>query len=117
MFSVVKNNCRGLAISALLVLTALAAFATLGDRNSKSRINRSKQPLLSNKVASAPGFFSLRSGYSYRGSKVFSESGKYININSVVSYQKGNITYVIPLKKKVLLNKVTFNHNLTGQIY
>jgi len=30
-------------------------------------------------------------------------------LNTVVTYQKGNATYVLPLKRKVLLDKVKFN--------
>ncbi len=39
------------------------------------------------------------------------EKGRYINLNTVITYQKGNTTYIMPLKKKVLLDKITFNPN------
>jgi hypothetical protein len=58
------------------------------------------------------GTFSLKSGYTYRGSHVInSKNQKYINLNTVVSYQRGHTTYVLPMKKKVILDKVTFNPN------
>lgn len=30
-------------------------------------------------------------------------------LNTVVTYQKGNTTYIMPLKKKVFLEKINFN--------
>jgi len=30
-------------------------------------------------------------------------------LNTVATYQKGNATYVLPLKKKVMLGKIKFN--------
>lgn len=70
--------------------------------------------MLSGKSQSANGSFSLRSGYTYRGSAVIDlkQEKKYINLNTVITYQQGNTTYTIPLKKKVILNdRVTFNPN------
>jgi len=85
------------------------AFATLGD--GKSKAGHNTHGLLSDKTALAPGSFSLKSGYQFRGSQVINQkSDSYINLNTVVSYQKGHTTYVMPLKKKIL-SKITFNPN------
>ena len=101
---------RKLAVVVLLSGSAFAAFATLGDGKSKS--SKSTYSLLSNKVSLKPGQFSLKSGYSFHGNQVITfENERYINLNTVVTYQKGNTTYIMPLKKKVLLDKVTFNPN------
>lgn len=101
---------KKLTILALLAVVTGVAFATLGD--GKTKTNKSKKSLLSNKVVLSPGTFSLKSGYNYRGNEVLSlESNRYISINTVITYQKGNSTYIMPLKKKVLLDKVTFNPN------
>ena len=88
---------------------AATAFATLGDGKTKS--NRSNHGLLSDKSSLAPGSFSLKSGYQFRGNQVISQKrDSYISLNMVVSYQKGHTTYVLPLKKKVL-SQITFNPN------
>ncbi|HVT84520.1 MAG TPA: hypothetical protein VHD35_04930 [Chitinophagaceae bacterium] len=101
---------KKLTFLALLAVTAVAAFATLGD--GKVRSNNSKKSLLSNKTVLAPGTFSLKSGYNFRGNEVVSlEKNRYIDINTVITYQKGNSTYIMPLKKKVFLDKITFNPN------
>ena len=85
------------------------AFATLGDGKAKS--SRASHGLLSAKSSIAPGSFSLKSGYQFRGNQVISQNkDSYINLNMVVSYQKGHTTYVLPLKKKVL-SQITFNPN------
>lgn len=88
----------------------IAAFATLGD----GKATKSKpRKLLSTKVSARPGSFSLQSGYNFRGSQVINfQENKYINLNTVVTYQSGHTTYTVPIKKKVILNnKITFNPN------
>lgn len=50
---------------------------------------------------------SLKSGYSFHGNKNFGfhKSQKSGMFNTVISYQKGNITYYMPSKNKPLLQK------------
>ncbi len=96
---------RKLAVIMLLVVSA-GAYATLGDGKAKSAVPRSS--LLSNKTSLKPGSFSLKSGYTYRGNQVINNNAgkKYIQLNTVVTVQKGNTTYIVPLKKKAILNNV-----------
>jgi hypothetical protein len=96
---------RKLSVIALLFLSAVA-FATLGDGKSKS--STPKSSLLTNKTTLNPGSFSLKSGYSFRGNQVINNNSekKFIQLNTIVSVQKGNITYILPLKKKAMLNNV-----------
>jgi len=104
--------CRQSAMILLLVVTTVGAFATLGD--GKTRNTRTtKKSLLSTKTVLQPGSFSLQSGYHFRGTQVFNtQDSRYINLNTIVSYQNGHTSYIIPLKKKVILNdKVVFNPN------
>jgi hypothetical protein len=96
-------------ITALLIVGSLAAFATLGDGSGK-KTSYSKN-LLSYKPTYNYKHFTLKSGYSYRGSNIFSYKsyqGNYITFNKVITYQKGNTTYILPLKRKVLLDKIKF---------
>lgn len=108
--NIVSNTFRKLGISLLLAAVGFAAFATLGDGKSKKEKPSS---LLSLKGASKPGAFSLRSNYSFRGNQVINaKESKYINLNTVVTYQQGNTTFILPMKKKVAMNgKLTFNPN------
>jgi len=95
---------RKLAVMLLLFVSAAGAFATLGDGK---KSEGPKNPY-STKVITHPNNFSLRSGYNYRGSQLFNSASekKYIRLNTVVTVQKGNATYIVPLKKKVILQNV-----------
>jgi hypothetical protein len=106
--------CRKSAMVLLLAITALGAFATLGDGKAKNT-NPSKKSLLSTKSTLIPGSFSLRSGYSFRGSQVINtQDSRYINLTTTVTYQNGHTSYIVPLKKKVALNgRIVFNPNAT----
>ena len=97
---------RKLAVILLLVVSAAGAYATLGDGKSKSGLHKSS--LLSNRSLLKQGSFSLKSGYSFRGNQVinFNTEKKYIQLNTVVTVQKGNISYIVPLKRKAILNNV-----------
>lgn len=95
---------KKVTILVLITATAIAAFASLGDGNSKSR----KASLLNNKLTVTPGKFSLKSGYQYRGSQIINQqrSENIVTLNSIVTYQKGNLTYILPLKTMVNTQKV-----------
>lgn len=98
---------KKLAVLLVIGATAVASFATLGEGN-KNTGRTSTASLLSSK-STRPGSFSLKSGYNYRGSQVFSNNGttrKYISLNTTTTYQKGNTTYIVPLKRKVALGNV-----------
>src|SRR5215203_1301718 len=112
----ISKCTRTLPILLLLAVSAVGAFATLGDGNSK-KSKVSKKALLSIKTPVRPGFFSLQSGYNFRGSQVINtQEEKFINLNTFVTYQQGHTTYVMPLKKKIALNgKVTFNPNAASR--
>lgn len=87
-----------------LICCTAAVFATLGDGRGKK--TASKKLMNSRPTISSNGF-TLKSSYSYRGNQVITESSrKFINLNTVVTIQKGNTTYIVPLKKKVILNNV-----------
>ena len=94
-------------VTAVLISVSLAAFATLGDGGGSKKNVRN----FNSKN------FSLKSTYNYRGSNIFSNpctntnncATKFITLNTVVTYQKGNSTYILPMKRKILLEKVKFN--------
>lgn len=111
--SIIKHLLRRKLITALFVVASVAAFATLGDGGEKKQ--QSKK-LLSTK----PGFydyknFTLKSHYNWRGNTVISkkQEDKYITLNNVISLQRGNSTYILPMKRKVLLDKIKFNPSAT----
>jgi hypothetical protein len=92
------------AVLTLITATAFAAYASLGDGKSKGK----KASLLNNKSSIAPGKFSLKSGYQYRGSQIINQqkTENFVTLNSVVTYQKGNLTYILPLHTTVNTQKI-----------
>ena len=102
--TILKVLRRKTATILLLAGSAASAFAVLGDGKGKTPKNHS---LLSNQnLTIVPGTFSLKSGYTYRGNQAINlnKENKYINLNTVLTYQKGNTTYIVPLKKKIYVN-------------
>lgn len=95
---------KKVAISAMIIATAFAAYASLGDGKSKGK----KVSLLNNTSAVTPGKFSLKSGYQYRGSQVINQqkSENFLTLNSIVTYQKGNLTYILPLHTTVNTQRI-----------
>ena len=79
----------------LLIGLSATAFAIVGDGKAKK-----KSSLLNSKPTITPGKFTLKSGYQYRGSQIISQrkdNNSFIR-NSLVTYQKGNMTYILPVK-------------------
>ena len=104
-----------IALTLLIAVTAAGSYATLGD--GKVKKVRPVKSLLSVKTLK-PGSFSLQSGYSFRGTQVINfKQEKYINLNTVVTYQQGHTTYVLPMKKKVSVNLVTQENNVKGATF
>jgi hypothetical protein len=111
--STILKIVRRAAVVLLLAVFAISAFAVLGDKG-KTPKNRS---LLSNEnFTLVRGSFSLKSNYNFRGSQIMNptEKNQYIDLNTVVTYQKGNTTYIVPLKKKIFITTqnagFTINH-------
>ncbi|HEY9363941.1 MAG TPA: hypothetical protein VIQ00_11800 [Chitinophagaceae bacterium] len=99
-----SNAKRKVAFITLMIASTFCAFATLGDGKGKNK----QQSLLSVKKTNViPGTFSLNSGYDYRGNHIINEQkNSFIYLNTTITYQKGNTTYILPLKRKVLLDKI-----------
>jgi len=111
--STILRIVRRVAVVLLLAASAVSAFAILGDKGKTPKT----QSTLSNRNFVVPrGSFSLRSNYNFRGSHVINpvRSAQYIDLNTAFTYQKGNTTYVVPLKKKIFITTgnagFTINH-------
>jgi hypothetical protein len=90
----------------LLAVSAVSAFAILGE---KGKISRNHSLLTNQNFSFKAGSFSLRSHYTFRGDHVINteKTPQYINLNTVITYQKGNTTYIVPLKKKIYITTTT----------
>ena len=98
---------KKVAVIVILLASTFGAFATLGDGKGKPR----QKSLLTRTVEfKNPGVFSLKSTYDFRGNHIINEEkNQFLFINTTVTYQKGNTTYILPLKRKVILDKIKFN--------
>jgi hypothetical protein len=99
----------------LLIGVSIAAFATLGEGGKKSATLKDRGLLTLRSAPHNYKNFSLKSGYNFRTNSLLNNetSEKVIMLNTVMTYQKGNTTYILPLKKKLLLGKVTFTPTAT----
>lgn len=93
-------------VTVVLLTASVAAFATLGDGGKQRR--KGETPVL---LPYSAKNFSLRSNYNYKSNNFLAEPEKkeFIMLNPVVTYQKGNAAYVLPLKKMPLLGKIRFS--------
>lgn len=97
-------------VATMMLLTAsFAAFAMLGDGGKKG-----KQTETSVLLPYSAKNFSLRSNYNYKSNNIFnaSEKKEFIMLNPMVTYQKGNAAYIVPLKKMPLMGKIRFTTTL-----
>jgi len=91
---------KSIAIFAVIVLSH-AVFAVDGiiikSKSSKASFSNIKKNLTLN----------LNAGFTYSGNRSFGfkKVGKENMFNSVISYQKGNITYMIPYKNRAILQR------------
>jgi hypothetical protein len=83
-------------VTLFLIGLSVAAFASLGDGKTKGK----KSSLLNSRPTVTPGRFTLKSGYQYRGSQIINQQNQNNTFtrNSLVTYQKGNMTYILPVK-------------------
>lgn len=100
-----KHVLRRKLATLVLISASVAAFATLGDGGNQKK-SKETSVLLSYNAKN----FSLRSNYNYRSNNIFNvpEKKAFIMLNPVVTYQKGNAAYIMPLKKLPLLGKIRF---------
>lgn len=99
-----RSIVRKAATLLFIAASAATAFATLGDGKTKSK----KPFLLNNRQAITPGRFSLKSGYQYRGSQIINQErdNTTITLNSLVTYQKGHMTYILPMRTTFNTQKI-----------
>jgi hypothetical protein len=104
--TIYKRLLKRKIATVVLISASLAAFATLGDGGRKEHSGTSSAMSFSSRN------FSLRSGYNYKSNNILNNAagtGKFIMLNTTITFQKGNATYILPLKRKVLLDKIRIN--------
>jgi len=87
-------------ISSILLGFAAFAIASMGGGGNKSKEKATRPEFTPIRTTNG---FTLKAGPSYRGSMIVGqEKGKnLVAYNSIVTYQKGNTTYILPVKYKL----------------
>jgi len=106
----IKIQIKRKLVTALFITGSLATFAALGDGKDGGKTTHHKNLLSVKKTPYDFKTFSLKSRYNFRGNTILNMSqDRYLTLNTIATYQKGNTTYILPMKKKVLLEKIKFN--------
>ena len=108
--TVIKIQIKRKLVTALFITGSLATFAALGDGKDGGKTTHHKSLLSVKKTPYDFKTFSLKSRYNFRGNTILNMSqDRYLTLNTIATYQKGNTTYILPMKKKVILEKIKFN--------
>ena len=113
LFSFTKNlyMTRFFKLITITVILSGLAAVTFADRGAGRR-NKLKTLLNINTNYSLKNSLStnIRSGLTYKGSLLTSNRqvvGTSVIANSLMTFQKGNITYIIPYKQKMMVPEMT----------
>ena len=97
-FNTFSNSALALVAMLFLSITVFALDGIVTkSKSSKAAYSNMKRNLSLN----------LSSGYTYRDNRSFGfkKGGKENAFNSIITYQKGNITYILPYKNKSALHR------------
>lgn len=98
---------KKIAFSILFIGLAAFSFASMGggSKPKASSLNLVFSPV---RITSA---FTLKAGPSYHGSTIFNDvkANDFISFNSIITYQKGNTTYILPYKHRVSVSAAKSN--------
>ena len=103
--SSILNRLPKRALTSFVMLSmAVFAFGSMGGGGNKSKSKTVKGTDFT-PIRTVNGF-TLKAGPMYRGSMVFGQekTKNTISINSLVTYQKGNTTYILPYRYKMQTN-------------
>lgn len=88
----------------ILVGSMLTSFADRGI-NKKNR-NRVSLNISTTNNFSRSLSLNLKTGLRYKGSLMINNSPVSLSANSLISYQKGNSIYILPVKQKVFVSEL-----------
>lgn len=101
----IANRLPKRALTSVLMLSmAVFAFGSMGGGGNKSKSKAVKGADFT-PIRTINGF-TLKAGPMYRGSMIFGQerTKNVVSFNSVITYQKGNTTYILPYRYKIQTN-------------
>lgn len=99
---------KHLKIAFLLVSMTCVVLLTFADRgiSKKSKAKVALNIVTNNNFKNALSI-NLKSGLKYKGSLIAPTSNKSSNFStSLITYQKGNTTYILPYKQKMIVTEI-----------
>ncbi|ULQ54556.1 hypothetical protein [Flavihumibacter fluvii] len=106
----ISRHSLKLVVATLFLGIAGLAFASMGGekRNKKSGSVRSEFVPIKTSAG-----FTLKTGSSYKGSMILNQekSNGQIRFNSLVTFQKGNTTYILPLNHRINMGSLSTTDN------
>jgi hypothetical protein len=107
-----SSAIRLTAVSLLLAVTVLAFASTGGGKKKHSELENSFTPI------NAASSFSLKKSSMYSGSMVsfHSQADNRVSLNAMITYQRGNTTFILPYQYKVNIGPVTANYGTKSNL-
>ncbi len=106
---------KQLALCFFFIGVAAISFASMGGRGGRPKTSPSVN--LSLTPFKPSSLFTLKAGPSYHGT-LFNEikTDNSIQLNSLITYQKGNTTYILPYKHKISVTTDKSNQSLNLKV-
>jgi hypothetical protein len=104
--AIFMSSAKKALFSFILISFGVFAIASMGGGGNKSK-DKSVKPEFT-PIRTTNGF-TLKAGPSYHGSMIFGQekSKNLVSFNSIVTYQKGNTTYILPCKYRLQTSTVS----------
>ena len=98
--AILNSYVKKAFISFILIGLGALAIASMGGGGNKSKDKTVKPEFTPIRTTNG---FTLKAGPLYHGSLVFGQlkSNNLVSLNSIVTYQKGNTTYILPCRYKL----------------
>jgi hypothetical protein len=100
------------AVSLLLAVTVLAFASTGGGKKKHHELENNFTPI------NAASSFSLKKTSLYSGSMVSfnSQTDNRVSLNAMITYQRGNTTFILPYQYKVNIGPVSANYGAKSNL-
>lgn len=108
----IARHALKLSVATIMLGFAGLAFASMGGEKRAKKSNRVVADFVPIKTSNG---FTLKSGPAYKGSITLNsrENTSNFSFNTLVTYQKGNTTFIMPFNNRISLGKAVTNCNST----
>ncbi|MFD2525556.1 hypothetical protein ACFSQD_07035 [Flavihumibacter stibioxidans] len=106
----IARHTLKLLVATVMLGFAGLAFASMGGEKRAKKSNKVVTDFVPIKTSNG---FTLKAGPAYKGSITLNQhkSSSPFSFNTLVTYQKGNTTYIMPYNNRVSIGKTTNNCN------